>query len=110
PNIIEQEQETDSENEFQDSADPTKNNLEKVLSLWESMLENEKLYDWDEEITDSLLNAELSSDILLAHEHPQRNKRAKWILGELFVNKLDPPSYINELYLLLLDLNYKKDL
>jgi hypothetical protein len=54
----------------QDSADPTKNNLEKVLSLWGSMLEDEKLYDWNKEITDSLLNAELSSDILLDHEHP----------------------------------------
>ncbi|CAG8679406.1 19705_t:CDS:2, partial [Racocetra fulgida] len=79
-NIIEQEQETDSENELQDFADLTKNNLEKVLSLWESMLEDEKLYDWNEEITDSLLNAELSYDILLDHEHPQRDKHAKWIL------------------------------
>ncbi|CAG8478895.1 246_t:CDS:2 [Cetraspora pellucida] len=76
-NIIKQEQETDSENEFQDSADLTKNNLEKI--------------------TDSLLNAELSSDILLDHEHPQRDKCAKWILGKPFVNKLDPPLYINKL-------------
>ncbi|CAG8549181.1 3642_t:CDS:2, partial [Scutellospora calospora] len=56
-NIIEQEQETNSKNKFQYSADLTKNNLEKI--------------------TNSLLNAELLSDILLDHKHPQRDKYAK---------------------------------
>ncbi|CAG8808670.1 3836_t:CDS:1, partial [Dentiscutata erythropus] len=53
-------QDTDSEDELQvlvnqDSAKRNKHNLEKVLSLWESMLEDEKLNDdWEKDTIDLL--------------------------------------------------------
>ena len=101
------DQDTESEDELQmvsnerneSNVGGSGDGLDKTLRLWELMLEDEKLDDdWEDEgVTDSLLEMELSPNVLSHCRHPQRDSRAKWMLSELFIEKLDAPSYINEL-------------
>ena len=97
--------ESEDDLDFEEIENEANNNVkswESTLSLWNRMLEaedeaiREAENDNSNLINDSFDN-ESATSFLTNHIHPQRDNNAKWMLDNLFIVKLGPPNYVDQL-------------